>query len=70
MTIGEKIKELRETKGMSQVKLGKIMGTNNCVIYAWEKGRYEPTLFNCILLADAFGVSLDELACRDFKGGK
>ena len=70
VTVGKKIKELREAKGISQKKLGEIMDINNCVICAWEKGRCEPRVFNCILLADIFGVSLDELCCRDFKGGK
>ena len=70
MLIGEKIKELREKKGLTRYKLRKIIGANNSSITRWEEGSNEPNIFNCILLADVFGVSLDELACRDFKGGK
>lgn len=70
MTIGEKIKELRETKGISQNELAGIIGVNHSNVCHWEKGRCDPNLFSCILLADIFNISLDELACRDFKGEK
>jgi transcriptional regulator with XRE-family HTH domain len=70
VTIGEKIQELRQSRGMTQKRLSELIGTNNSVISNWEAERIEPTLFNCILLADVFGISLDELACRDFKEEK
>jgi DNA-binding XRE family transcriptional regulator len=70
VTVGEKIKELREAKGLSQNNLAKKIGVHNSNVCHWETGRCEPNLFSCICLADVFGVSLDELCCRDFKGGK
>ena len=70
VTIGEKIKELRQAKGMSQLELSELIGSNQTKISGWENNLCEPRVFNCILLADIFGVSLDELCCRDFKGGK
>ena len=65
MTIGEKIKELREEKGWIQKKLAETLGVTVNVVSLWETGRNEPTIFNCILLADVFGVTLDELCCRE-----
>ena len=68
MTVGEKITELRKEKGMTQKKLAETIGGDDATVCHWEKGNNEPSLFSSILLADVFGKSLDELACRDFKG--
>lgn len=68
MTVGEKIRELREAKGITQKKLAEKIGATNSNVCNWETGRCDPNLFSCILLADVFNVSLDELCCRDFKG--
>jgi transcriptional regulator with XRE-family HTH domain len=70
VTIGEKIKELREAKGLKQWELADLIGSYQSQISGWESSLCEPNIFNCILLADFFNVSLDELVCRDFKGGK
>ena len=70
MTVGEKIRQLRENKGIHQYELAKELGCIKQSISGWETGKFEPSLFSCILLADFFGISLDELACRDFKGVK
>lgn len=67
VTIGEKIKELREAKGLNQRELADLIGVDPSVISNWERREFDPRVFSCILLADVFGVSLDELACRDFK---
>ena len=64
MTIGEKIKELREANGLQKKQLTEKIGVNHNAVAAWERGEYEPSVFNCILLADVFGVTLDELCCR------
>ena len=70
MTVGEKITELRKEKGITQKKLAEKIGCDAAAVCHWEKGNNEPSLFSSILLADVFGISLDELACRDFKGAK
>ncbi len=64
MTIGEKIKELRKEKGWSQGELTEMLSVNHNAVRYWEKGINEPSIFNCILLADIFKVTLDELCCR------
>ena len=64
MNIGEKIKELRKEAGLSQRKLAEKIGTDQRNISAWEIGRNEPTIFNCIVVADYFGITLDELCGR------
>lgn len=68
MTIGEKIKKLREEKEWSQSKLAEEISTHKNSIGGWETGKNEPSIFNCILLADVFDVTLDELCCRCKRG--
>ena len=70
MTVGEKIKELREGKKLTQKQLAEIIGSTPNNVCFWETGKFEPAMFNCILLADVFGVSLDELCCRNYKRGE
>ena len=66
MTIGEKIKTLRKARGFSQAKLAEELGTHQATVYHWEVGICEPTIFNCIVIADYFGMTLDEL-CRGYQ---
>ncbi len=68
MTIGEKIKELRKEKDWTKQRLADELATHRNAIYWWETGRNEPSIFNCILLADIFDVTLDELCCRYERG--
>jgi transcriptional regulator with XRE-family HTH domain len=64
ISIGEKIKSLRKRNEMTQHELAAEIGVSQRNISAWEIGRNEPTIFNCIVLADYFGITLDELCCR------
>jgi repressor LexA len=64
MTIGEKIKELRTARDMTKTELATRIGTHRNAIKWWESGRNEPRIFSCILLADVFDITLDELCCR------
>lgn len=61
--VGRKIKEIRESKGLTQVDLvGKIEGeidTTN--ISRIESGRTNPTIFTLYRIAIALEVSLKEL---------
>lgn len=61
--VGKKIKELRESKGLSQVDLvGKIIGdidTTN--ISRIESGRTNPTLYTLHRIATALEVELKDL---------
>lgn len=57
----EKIRALREAKGLSQAELAEALGVDQTTISAWERGVAEPTLFNLRRLADVLGVSAGEL---------
>ena len=64
MSIGEKIKKLRNEKEITQVELAEAIYILKDTVSLWERGKAEPSLSNCILLADYFDVTLDELCGR------
>lgn len=58
---GKNLKELRLEKGLSQRKLGEMLGCCNQTISFWEKGSREPDLDKVVEIARFFGVTLEEL---------
>ena len=58
----ERIKDLRDEKGISQERLADELGVSHGIISFWETGKREPKLSNLILLAEYFGVTIDYLA--------
>ena len=57
----EKIRALRETKGLSQAELAEALGLDQTTVSAWERGISEPTLFNLRRLAAVLGVEPGDL---------
>ncbi len=60
MTIGEKIKELRLEKGLSQLNLAKLIGVSQKAIDYWERNVNEPKAGYIIALVKTFGITYDE----------
>ena len=60
MSIGEKIKELRLEKGLSQSKLADSIGVSQKAIDYWERGVNEPKASFVISLVKVFEISFDE----------
>jgi transcriptional regulator with XRE-family HTH domain len=59
------LKVLRKNKGWSQQKLAEKAGLSYVTITKIEQGRAkEPTIQTMVKLADALGVSLDEMVGR------
>lgn len=61
-SFGERLRYLREEKGVGQVQMAKDIDVGKSVISARELDKCEPTLGNLVRLAEYFGVSLDWLA--------
>lgn len=57
----EKIRALREAKGLSQTELAEALGVDQTTVSAWERGVAEPTLSNLRRLADVLGIAPGEL---------
>ena len=62
MTIGEKIRELREAKGLTQKQLGQKLGeAKGTIVSNWEIGASRPDCERIIQLCSIFNISADEL---------
>lgn len=60
---GERLKELRINKNLSQDELGNIFNEHKAqsTIGTWERGTREPSMEDIIEIAKYFGVSIDFL---------
>lgn len=59
-----RLKEIRKSKGISQLKLALEMNTNQNTISRYETGEREPGIAELIKLADYFDISVDYLLER------
>ena len=61
-----KIKECRIRAGYSVREIQNIFRFSSPeAIYAWEKGKYLPTIDNMIVLAAVYGVTVDDIVIKD-----
>ena len=60
MNIGEKIKELRLEKGMTQMQLAKQIGVSQKAINYWERSVNEPKASYIVSLVKFFSITFDE----------
>lgn len=61
MTLGERIKELRELKGWKQSELAFRVGVKQPTVAGWEAGTHEVTPKNRRKLCEVFGVTPNDL---------
>lgn len=60
-TFGENIKNLRKSRGYSQDKFARAIGSNQVNVSAWEVGTRTPTLATMRHIADVFNIPLSSL---------
>ena len=60
----ERLKTLREARGLTQARLAEHIGVNPRAYNRWERGNFVPQLETLIKLADVLDVTLDELTGR------
>ena len=58
---GKLIAELRKKQGLTQQQLADKLNLSNKTISKWESGSGSPDISNLPVLADALGISVDEL---------
>ena len=61
MEMGQKIKQLRFKAGLTQEQLAEQMGVSAQSVSKWETGASMPDISLLPILAETFGVSIDEL---------
>ena len=60
INIGEKIKDLRTDKGLTQAQLANIIGVSQKAIDYWERNVNEPKASYIIALVKYFEITYDE----------
>lgn len=59
-----RLKEIRKSRGISQLKLAMYLNTNQNTISRYETGEREPGITELIQIADFFNISIDYLLER------
>jgi len=59
--LGKNIKLLRKQKGLTQVQLAEMVGCSQTMITTCENNRKKPSVSTLAQLADALGVSIDQV---------
>lgn len=65
--VGNFIAERRRVKGLTQQQLADKVNLSNKTISKWESGAGSPDIGNLTSLADALGVTVDELLRGELK---
>lgn len=65
--IGKSIKVTRIAQNYTQKQLAQKIGVTHTAISYWENGVNIPNVKDCWLLADALGITIDELVGRDLR---
>ena len=63
-TLGERLREVRETAGVSQKELSFQTKLSQQAISLWERDERIPNIQACIALANYYNMSLDDLVGR------
>lgn len=58
-----KLRQLREEKGITQEELGRLAGVSRQTIHAIEAGKFEPSVWAAYALAKVFGLTIEEVFC-------
>ncbi|MCL2847028.1 MAG: helix-turn-helix domain-containing protein [Firmicutes bacterium] len=57
----QRVKELREEKGLSIMDLARALNTSHANVGRWERGERNPTVISIIMICQFFDVSADYL---------
>ena len=66
MNFPEHLLHLRTERGFLQKEVAKAIGVSILTYQRYEYGHREPHLSQLVALADFYGISLDELAGREW----
>lgn len=59
--LGEKVRALRDRKGISQEELAHLAGLDRTYVGGVERGERNPTILSSLKVSGALGVSLSDL---------
>jgi putative transcriptional regulator len=59
--VKNRVRELREGRGLSQAEFGEKIGVSRQTIYAIEVGKYDPSLPLAFQIANQFGCRIEDI---------
>lgn len=62
---GEELKHQRLIRNKTLLQVEHDTGISNSNLSRWESGKVLPNIEFCVMLADYYGITLDELIGRD-----
>ncbi|MBW2672110.1 MAG: helix-turn-helix domain-containing protein [Deltaproteobacteria bacterium] len=69
MNFGNRLRQLRKEKGLTQAELAKLLSIGESTISFYESGKRQPDYETLIRIADLFNVSVDYLLGRTVLDG-
>jgi putative transcriptional regulator len=63
--LGNRIRELRIGKGLSQAKLGVLINKDQQSIHKIESGQFNPSYFYLLEICEGLEISLEELVKKN-----
>lgn len=60
-SVGNKLKEIRTSLGMTQAELAELVGLARVSIISIEKGHFLPTIETALRIGKALGVPVEEV---------
>lgn len=67
MTIGRKIREIRENNHLTQEEFAQKLNRSQKTISSWERDRTSPDMEETILICNIFGISLNSFQSNPIK---
>lgn len=67
MNIGFNLKNHRKATNTSQEEIAKATGFSQQALSTWENNQKIPTVEKCAILADFYGITIDELVGHEVK---
>lgn len=61
MSLGQQLKNFRESQNLSQEDVAKKIGVTRQAVYKWENDKSYPDIDNLIILSEFYNVTLDDL---------
>lgn len=62
--LSERIRQLREARGITQVELAKHLSVTKQSVSNWENNNIQPSVEMAVSIADFFGITMDDLLGR------
>jgi transcriptional regulator with XRE-family HTH domain len=65
--VGNRVRELREAKGLTQVELADMIGSDRQYLYKIESAKVSVSVVKLTIITKALGISLEDFFSKGFE---